>query len=176
MRSSRRWPTSPSWLLRCWVWRLQRRGWGQVAKIELRGWWASGVHPLNDLGPTGTVLVVLQITVDRFYHRPSVFQVDAQHRMEELPAQDRIDILLDTHRRGVLAIAGQTAGSHHSPESLCLHEEASLIGQCVSDSVVLFAGTHHDVRTVKRRPLGIVIEERTASSENIPRVVDVEIN
>src|SRR5437773_6758158 len=38
------------------------------------------------------------------------------------------------------------------------------------------AGMHHDVRTVKRRAVRIVVEERTASGENIPRIVNVEIN
>jgi hypothetical protein len=37
------------------------------------------------------------------------------------------------------------------------------------------AGMYHDVRTIKRRAFGIVIEEGTASSQHIPRIVDVEI-
>ena len=118
---------------------------------------------------------MLQITLDGFYHRPSVLNVDTQHRIEEHPIQNRIDILLDIHGRGVLAIAGQSAGSHHSPESFVLHKQASLIGQRVSDTVVLMSGMYHDVRTVKRRPFGIVIEDRTTRSKNIPRVIHVKI-
>jgi hypothetical protein len=148
----------------------------QFSQIKFGGWWASRVHPLDDHGPSCAVFVVLQIPADRFYHCPSVFYVDTQHRIEELSAQDRFDILLDAHGRAVFAIAGYATGSDHSPESFFLHEEAGLIRKCVSDSVMLVAGMHHDVRTVKRRTFGIVIEERTASSENIPRIVDVKIH
>jgi hypothetical protein len=35
---------------------------------------------------------------------------------------------------------------------------------------------HHDVRAIKCRAVGIVIEKGTAGSENIPRVVDVKIH
>jgi hypothetical protein len=101
--------------------------------------------------------------------------MDAQHRIEEPPTQSRIEILLDVHGRRVPAIAGQAAGSHHSPESFFLHEQASLIGQSVSDSVVLMSWMYHDVRTVKRRPFGIVIEKRTTSGKNIPGVIQVKI-
>jgi hypothetical protein len=34
---------------------------------------------------------------------------------------------------------------------------------------------HHDVRTVKRRPFGVVIVERTTSGKNIPGVIKVKI-
>src|SRR5262245_41425653 len=37
-------------------------------------------------------------------------------------------------------------------------------------------GMHHDVGAVKRRPFGVVIEERTASGENIPWIVDMKIH
>src|SRR5262249_50234539 len=45
----------------------------------------------------------------------------------------------------------------------------------VSDTMVLMFGMYHDVRTVQRRPFGIVIEERTTGCKNIPGVVHVEI-
>ena len=118
---------------------------------------------------------MLQITVDGFYRRPSVLDVDTQHGIEELPIQNRIDILLNVHGRGVLAIAGQTAGSHHSPESFFLHKPASPVGQGVSDTVVLMCGMYHDVRTVKRGSVCIVIEERSMSCKYIPGVVNVKI-
>src|SRR5262249_46721366 len=38
------------------------------------------------------------------------------------------------------------------------------------------AGMYHNVRTVKRRPFGIVIQERTARRENIPRIINVIID
>ena len=56
-----------------------------------------------------------------------------------------------------------------------MHEPASLLGQGVSDAVVLMSGMDHDVCTVKRRPFGIVIEERTTSGKNIPGVIEVKI-
>src|SRR5262245_60408874 len=34
---------------------------------------------------------------------------------------------------------------------------------------------HHDVRTVKRRTVRIVVEERAARCENIPRIVNVKV-
>jgi hypothetical protein len=37
------------------------------------------------------------------------------------------------------------------------------------------SGMYHDVRTVKRRPFGIVIEERTTCGKNIPGVIKVKI-
>jgi hypothetical protein len=118
---------------------------------------------------------MLQITVDGFYRRPSVLDVDTQHRIKELATQNRIDILLDVHGRDVPAIAGQATGSHHAPESFFLHEQARLLGQGVSDTVVLMSGMYHDVRNVKRRPFGIVIEERTTSGQNIPGVIKVKV-
>src|SRR4051812_24235537 len=72
-------------------------------------------------------------------------------------------------------VAGQTAGSHHSPEFFFLHEEAGLIRQRVGYSVVLMLGVHHDVRTIKRRSSGIVVEERAVGREDIPCVVNVKI-
>ena len=134
-----------------------------MVKIEFRGRWASGIHPLKNLGPSCTVFVMLQITVGGFYRRPSVLEVETQHRIKDLPTQNRIDILLDVQGRGVLAIAGQAAGSHHAPQSFFLHQLASLLGQGASDTAMLMSGVYHDVRTVKRRPFGIVIEERTTS-------------
>jgi len=118
---------------------------------------------------------MLQITVDGFYRRISVLDVDTQHRIKELATQNRIDILLDVHGRGVPAIAGQAAGCHQAPESFFLHQQASLLSKGVSDAVVLMSGMYHDVRTVKRRPFGIVIEERTTSGKNIPGVIKVKI-
>ena len=146
-----------------------------MVKIEFRGRRASGIHPLHDHGPSCALFVMVQITVDGSYHRPSVLDVDTQHRIKELSTQNRIDILLDVHGRAVLAIAGQTARSHHSPELLFLHQQAGPIGQGVSDTVVLMSRMYHDVRTVKRRPFGIVIEERTTLGKNIPRVIKVKI-
>ena len=146
-----------------------------MVKIEFRGRWASGIHPLNDLGPSCAVFVTLQITVDGSYHRPSVLDVDTQHRIKELPTQNRIEILLDVHGQGVPTITGQAAGPHHAPQSFFLHQQASLLGQGASDTVVLMSGVYHDVRTVKRRPFGIVIEERTTRGKNIPGVIKVKI-
>src|SRR5262245_7786558 len=37
------------------------------------------------------------------------------------------------------------------------------------------SGMYHDVRTVKRRPFGVVIEERTTSGKHIPGVIHVKI-
>src|SRR5262249_43141518 len=128
---------------------------GQIAKIKFRGRWAGGVDPLNDPGPASALFIMLQGAAGRVYHRPSVLDVDTQHWIKELPRQHRIDILLDVHDRGVLAVTGQTAGSHHSPESFRLYQQASLIGQGVSDTVVLMSGMDHDVRTVQRWPFGI---------------------
>jgi hypothetical protein len=101
--------------------------------------------------------------------------VDTQHGVEELPVQDRINILFDAHGRGVLAVAGQTAGAHHAPEMQFLHEKAGLVGQGVAEAVVLVSGMYHDVRAVKRRPDGVVIEERTAGRKDVPGVVQVKI-
>src|SRR5262245_52683236 len=118
---------------------------------------------------------MLQIAVNGSYHRPSVLKVDTQYRVEEPAIQHQIDILFDIHGRGVLEVAGQSAGSHHAPESLFFYEQTRLLGQGASNTVVLMTGMDHDVRTVKRRPLGIVIEERTTSGKNIPRVIQVKI-
>ncbi len=99
---------------------------------------------------------MLQIAVDWSYlvHPSLMWMVRTGSKSV---VQDRIDILLDAHGRAVLSIAGQTAGSDHSPESFFLHKKAGLIRQGVGDSVVLMAGMHHDVGTVERRPFGIVI-------------------
>ena len=131
-----------------------------MVKIEFQGRWASGIHPLHDHGPSCARFVMWQITVDGSDHRPSVLDVDTQHRIGELPTQNRIDILLDVHGRGVPAIAGQAAGCHHSPESFFLHKQPRVIGQRVSDTVMLMVWMYHDVRAIKRRPFGVVIEER----------------
>src|SRR5262245_28527785 len=37
------------------------------------------------------------------------------------------------------------------------------------------SGVYHDVRSVQRRPFGIVIVERTTRCKNIPRVINVKI-
>ena len=93
---------------------------------------------------------------------------DDKVRMYGVPGQNRFDVLLGGQGRGVPAVAGQAAGAHHAPEAFLLHQQARLIGQCVRDPVVLVGGVHHDVRAVKRRPFGVVIDERTARRKNIP--------
>src|SRR5262245_9276118 len=118
---------------------------------------------------------MLQIALDGFYRRPSVPDVETQHRVKELPTQNRIDVLLDAHGRGMAAIAGQAAGPHQAPESFFLHKQASLLGQGASDTAMLMSGVYHDIRTVKRRAFGIVIEERTTRGKNTPRVIQVII-
>ncbi|MGH2550450.1 MAG: hypothetical protein ACRDHN_13735, partial [Thermomicrobiales bacterium] len=115
-------------------------------------------------------------TVDGSHDRPSVFEMDAQHRIETISSHDRIDIILDHHFQAVLAIARQATGSHHSPETFCLHQETSLIRQRVGDPVVLVSRMDHDVGAVESRPFRIVVQERSAGSENIPRVINVKIH
>jgi hypothetical protein len=149
--------------------------WFQFSQIEFGGWWAIGIHPLDDHGPTDAVLVVLQIAVDRPHDRPSVFEVDAQDGIEEFPVHDCLDIFLDTHVRAVLTVSRQAAGPHHSPESFFPYKETSLIGQCVGESVVLMDGMDHDVGAVQSRSFGVMVQERSAGSKHIPGVVDVKI-
>jgi hypothetical protein len=114
---------------------------------------------------------MLQITVDGFYRCPSVLDVEAQHRIKEFPTQNRSEIIPDIHGRGVLAIAGQAAGSHHAPEAFFLHEPARPLRQGVSDTMVLMSGMYHNVGTVKRRAFGIVIEERATGGQNVPGII-----
>lgn len=103
---------------------------------------------------------MLQITVNGPHDRPSVFEVDSQDRIEEFAIQDRFDILLDAHGRAVLAVTGQATGSHHAPQSFFLHEKSGLIGQGVSDAMVLMAWMDHDVGTVESWPIGNMVQER----------------
>src|SRR5690349_21570535 len=102
--------------------------------------------------------------------------MDAQRRIEKRPIQNHADILLDADCRGAFAITRQAARSDHSPEMFRFHQETSLIRQCVSDTMMLMAGMNHNIRTIQSVSFGIVIEERTASGENIPRVINVKIH
>ena len=43
-------------------------------------------------------------------------------------------------------------------------------------TMMLMAGMNHNIRTIQSVSFGIVIEERTASGENIPRVINVKIH
>src|SRR2546423_924084 len=76
----------------------------------------------------------------------------------------------------MFCVAGQAACSHHSPETLLLHEKSGLVGQGMADPMALVSRMHHDVGTVERRPFGVVIQKRTASGENVPRVINVKIH
>jgi hypothetical protein len=40
---------------------------------------------------------------------------------------------------------------------------------------MLMAGMHHDVGTIKSRPLWVMIQKRPAIRENVPRVIGVKI-
>ena len=102
---------------------------------------------------------MLQITVDRFYRRPAVCKVDAQHRIEELGAKYQVNVLLDTHGRAVFPETRQSASPYQSPEPFFLDEKSGLICQCVSDPVVWVAGMHDDVRAVERGPFRMVIKK-----------------
>jgi hypothetical protein len=83
--------------------------------------------------------------------------------------------LLDLGGRLVLAVARHAACADHAPKPFFLHEEASRVGERVRDSMMLMARMNHDIGAVERRTGGVVIEKRAAGRQNIPRVVDVEI-
>ena len=80
---------------------------------------------------------MLQISMNWPHRRPSVFDVKAQDRVKYLSGQDRRDVICDRNRRSVFSVAGQTAGSHHSPKRFHFDEVAGTIRECVRNSVVL---------------------------------------
>src|SRR5262245_6920701 len=100
----------------------------QVSQVEFRRGRAIGIDPLDDLGPAGALVVVLQITMNGADDSPAVFEVEAQNGIENLSSHDGIDIVLDLRGRNVLAVSRQAAGPHHAPETLLLDDEAGLIG------------------------------------------------
>lgn len=101
--------------------------------------------------------------------------MNAQHRINQLARENRIDVFIDVHRGLILAVARQPARADHAREPFFLHQEAGLIRENAAESVMLMVRANHHVGAVERRALGVVIEERTASREYVPRIVDMKI-